>query len=52
MRDPKILVEEEVDANIKTLSGDVTYTMDDRALLAEFCARALDSAPIKAMRVD
>ena len=45
-------LEEEVDANIKTLSRDVTYTLDDRALLAEFCARALDSDPIKAMRVD
>ena len=45
-------LEEEVDANIKTLSGDVTYTIDDRALLAEFCARALDSDRIKAMRVD
>ena len=42
----------EIDANIKTLSGDTTYTTDDRALLAEFGARALESAPIKAMRVD
>ena len=45
-------LEEEVDANIKTLLGDATYTMDDRALLAEFSARALDSDAIKAMRVD
>lgn len=45
-------LKEEVDANIKTLSGDTTYTLDDRALLAEFCAKALDSDPIKAMRVD
>ena len=45
-------LKEEVDANIKTLSGDTTYTLDDRALLAEFCAKAYDSAPIKAMRVD
>jgi len=43
---------EEVDANIKTLSGDATYTLDDRALLAQFSAKALDSDPIKAMRVD
>jgi len=42
----------EVDANIKTLSGDVTYTRDDRAVLAEFSAKALDSEPLKAMRVD
>jgi len=45
-------LKEEIDANIKTLSGDVTYTLDDRALLAEFCARAYDSDAIKRMRVD
>jgi predicted aldo/keto reductase-like oxidoreductase len=45
-------LKEEVDANIKTLSGDVTYTLDDRALLAEFSAKAFDSDAIKAMRVD
>jgi len=43
---------EEIDANIKTLSGDTTYTLDDRALLAQFCAKVLDSDPIKAMKVD
>ena len=42
----------EVDANIKTLSGDVTYTLGDRALLAEFTAKAFDSDAIKRMRVD
>jgi len=42
----------EVDANIKTLSGDTTYTVDDRALLAEFAAKALGSPAMKAMRVD
>lgn len=45
-------LKEEVDANIKTLSGDVTYTLDDRALLTEFCAKAYDSDAIKAMRMD
>jgi predicted aldo/keto reductase-like oxidoreductase len=45
-------LKKEVDANIKTLSGDATYTLDDRALLARFTAKALDSDPIKAMRVD
>jgi len=45
-------LKKEVDANIKILTGDTTYTLDDRALLAEFCAKALDSDPIKAMRVD
>jgi predicted aldo/keto reductase-like oxidoreductase len=45
-------LKEEVDANIKTLSADATYTPDDRALLTEFCAKAYDSAAIKAMRID
>lgn len=45
-------LEKEVDANIKTLSGDVTYTVDDRALLAEFCVKAYDSDAIKAMKID
>ena len=43
---------QKIDANIKTLSGDVTYTNDDRALLAEFSAGAFDFPAIKAMRVD
>ena len=38
-----LTIRKEVDANARTLSGDATYTLDDRALLAEFCARALDS---------
>jgi len=42
----------EIDANIKTLGGDVTYTLDDRAMLAEFCAKAYDSEAIKAMKID
>jgi predicted aldo/keto reductase-like oxidoreductase len=45
-------LEAEVDANIKTFSGDVTYTLDDRALLATFCAKAYDSDAIKAMKID
>lgn len=45
-------LEGEVDANIKTLSGDITYTVSDRALLAEFRAKAYDSDAIKKMRVD
>jgi predicted aldo/keto reductase-like oxidoreductase len=42
----------EIDANIKTLSTEVKYTSGDRALLAEFSARAVGSDPIKALRVD
>jgi len=45
-------LEEEIEANIKTLSLDVTYTLEDRALLAEFCAKAYDSDAIKAMKID
>ena len=45
-------LKQELDANIKILSGDATYTLDDRALLAEFCAKAYDSEAIKKMRVD
>ncbi|UCE48048.1 MAG: aldo/keto reductase [Phycisphaerales bacterium] len=45
-------LKEEIDANIKTLSGDITYTVDDRALLAEFSAKAYDSDAIKKMKID
>ncbi len=45
-------LEKEVNANIKTLSGDASYTLDDRALLAQFCAKAFDSDAIKAMKID
>ncbi len=45
-------LEREIDANIKTLSGDATYTPNDRALLAEFSAKAFESDTIKKMRVD
>lgn len=42
----------EIDANIQTFSGDTGYTADDRALLAEFSAKALDSDKMKAMKVE
>ncbi|MHC4432592.1 MAG: aldo/keto reductase [Planctomycetota bacterium] len=45
-------LEAEIDANIKTLAGDATYTSDDRAVLAEFSAKAYDSDAIKAMKID
>ena len=45
-------LKEEIDANIETFSGDVTYTLDDRALLTEFCAEAYDSDAIKGMKTD
>ncbi len=43
---------EEIDANIKILSGDVTYTLEDRAILAEFSAKLYDTDAIKKMRID
>jgi len=45
-------LKEEINANIKILSDDATYTMDDRSLLTEFCAKAYDSDAIKRMRID
>ena len=42
----------DVDANIKTLAGDVTYSVDDRSLLAEFSAKAFESDAIKRMKID
>ena len=45
-------LKQEVDANIQTLAGDATYTNDDRALLAEFSAKAFDSDAIKRMKVE
>jgi predicted aldo/keto reductase-like oxidoreductase len=45
-------LEAEIDANIQMLAGDLTYTDDDRALLAEFSAMAYESDAIKKMRID
>ena len=45
-------LKEEIDVNIRTLAGDVQYTPDDRALLAEFCAKAYESDAIKGMRIE
>ena len=42
----------EIDANVKTLAGDLAYTDDDRALLEEFGPLALKSGAMKKMRVE
>lgn len=42
----------DIDANIKTLSGDKTYTPQDKTLLADYWAKARNSQPIKAMKID
>ena len=59
LQDPRIhllalgmRLQPEIDANITTLSGDTTFTTDDRALLAEYSVRVLDTELIKKMRVD
>jgi predicted aldo/keto reductase-like oxidoreductase len=59
LQDPRIHVltigmrlKKEIDANLKTLSGDVTYTPDDRALLAEFSARRYETDVIRRKRVE
>jgi predicted aldo/keto reductase-like oxidoreductase len=45
-------LKEEIDANIKTLCGDHAYTLDDRAVLAEFSARLYDTDAMKRLRVE
>ena len=45
-------LEADIDTNLKTLSGDMTYTVDDRSLLAAFCAKAYDSEAIRKMKID
>jgi len=42
----------DIDANIRTLSGDVTCTEADRALLADFGPQALNSDAMKKMRTE
>ena len=45
-------LKEEIDANVKILSGDASFTVDDRALLAEFSAKLYETDAIKKMRVE
>jgi len=59
LSDPRIHVlvigmrlKREIDANIEIITGDGKCTLEDRALLAEFSAAALDSDAIKKMRID
>ena len=42
----------EVDANIKTLAGDTTYTNEDRGLLAGFTSALLSDENVRKMRVE
>ena len=43
---------EEIDANLKILAGNATYTPEDRTLLAEFSAKLYDTAAIKKLRIE
>jgi predicted aldo/keto reductase-like oxidoreductase len=45
-------LKEEIDANLKILSGDATYTPEDQSLLAEFSAKLYETNAIKKMRVE
>ncbi len=42
----------EIDANVKTLAGDTTYTNEDRALLAGFSSALLSDENVKKMSVE
>ena len=42
----------EIDANIKTLAGDTTYTNEDRALLAGVSSAVLSDENVKKMSVE
>jgi uncharacterized protein len=59
LQDPRIHVlnigmrlKEEIDANIKTLTGNTTDTLADRGLLADFSARLYDTDAIKQLKTD
>ncbi len=45
-------LESEIDANVRALAGDLTYTDEDRALLAEFSAKAYESDALKKMKLE
>ena len=45
-------LKEEIDANLQVFSGATTYTLEDKALLAEFSAKLYDTDAIKKMRID
>jgi len=42
----------EIDENIATLAGDITYTADDRALLKDYCAKAYRTEAIEKLKVE
>ena len=59
LQDPRVHIlnigmrlKEEIDANLKILAGNATYTPEDRALLAEFSAKLYDTEAIKKLKVE
>jgi aryl-alcohol dehydrogenase-like predicted oxidoreductase len=45
-----VTLPEDIDENIRTLAGDLTFTLEDRKLLADFTLRALASKTVQAMK--
>ena len=45
-------LKDDIDANIKILSGDTTYTPEDRDLLGEFSAQLYDTDAMRKLRVE
>ena len=45
-------LQNQIDANLKTLSGDTTCTPEDRALLAEFSAKLYETDTLKKLRME
>ena len=45
-------LQNQIEANLKTLTGDTTCTPEDRALLAEFSAKLYETDTIKKMRIE
>lgn len=41
----------DIDENVRTLKADLTLTLEDQKLLAQFSTRALEAEPIKKMKV-
>lgn len=59
MQDPRIAVfdigmrtKPEIDANLKIVADDTTYTTEDRALLAEYSAKLYETDAIKRLRTE
>jgi len=59
LQDPRVHVlnigmrlTEEIDANIKIISGDTTFTPEDRDVLAQFSAQLYDTDSIKRLRIE